>query len=149
MNRNTTHRVERAPSLDRDGRAAYRIRTNGTDLSIAVVEGVAEIADCDPTSEGEVLYDVVDPDALERLFDDRHDGTARVSGRVSFDLRECSVEVYAEGEPVVFAPADSPTRSEPGSADITWWVSLGQYRLTATSRRFDGSERGYEKIINR
>lgn len=107
MNRDTEELTERAPSHDRDGRAAYRVVTDGRDLTAAIVSAVSEVADCDDlVSEGDVLYDVIDPDALERLFADCHDGTARTAGHVVFELRGCRVEVHADGNHVVYEPVE-------------------------------------------
>ncbi|USZ69963.1 hypothetical protein NGM10_16295 (plasmid) [Halorussus salilacus] len=106
MKGDTTDIVERDPSLDSDGRAAYRVNTDGRGLTATIVGAVAEVADCDPVSEGFRLYDVVDPEALERLFpDDAADG--RVVGTVTFELRGCRVEVHSDGEHVVYAPEEA------------------------------------------
>lgn len=108
MSEDTTDLVERAPSLDRDGRAAYRVRTDGSDLTATLVGAIAEVADCDPVAEGFRLYDVVDPEALERLF---HDDADRVVGKVTFELGGCRVEVYSDGEHVVYEPEGTPDDS--------------------------------------
>lgn len=104
MTRDTTDVVQRAPSLDRDGRSAYRVETGGRDLIVAIVDAVAAVADCDPTDAEFVLYDAVDPDALRRLFGDSPGGATRDEGRVVFELQGCRVEVHADGDHVVYAP---------------------------------------------
>ena len=96
--------AERAPSLDRDGRRAYRVETDGRDLTSAIVEAVAAVADCDPVTDGFRLYDAVDPDALERLVG-REDG--RFVGKIVFELRGCRVEAHSHGGLVVHEPSDS------------------------------------------
>lgn len=106
MSEDTTDFVERDPSLDRDGRAAYRVETDGSDLTAALVGAVAEVADCDPVADGFRLYDVVDPEALERLFNAETAGD-RVVGKVCFELRGCRVEVHSDGEHVVYAPEET------------------------------------------
>lgn len=111
MERKTESSVERAPSLDHDGRAAYRATSNDRNPSTAVILAVGEVTDADPLGEGPVLYDVVDPDALDRLFDGYHDGSARSVGRVTFELRGCRVEVRSDDEVVVYEPAETPTES--------------------------------------
>jgi len=106
--------TERAPSLDRDGRAAHRVESTDLELSTATVLAVTEIIDADPLDGGPVLYDVLDPDALDRLFgDDARDG---VSGRVSFELRGCRVEVDSDGELVVLEPTDASGESRSSAA---------------------------------
>lgn len=104
MSRDTTDVVERAPSLDRDGHPAYRVETDGRDLTVAIADGVAAVADCDPTGAEFVLYDAVDPDALRRLFGASRTGSERTDGRVVFELQGCRVEVHAGGDLVVYAP---------------------------------------------
>lgn len=98
--------TERAPSLDRDGRAAYRVGPNERETSTTVVRAVIEVADCDLLVDDCVLYDVVDPDALNRLFADRDGGPDR-TGRVVFELHGCRVEVRADGDHVVYEPESS------------------------------------------
>lgn len=99
--------TERAPSLDRNGRTAYRVTTDDLDLTTTIVAAVSEVAGTDPLEGSEVLYDCVDPDALDRLFRDREE-TASAVNRVEFDLRGCRVEVRADGQHVIYAPVDGP-----------------------------------------
>ncbi|TKX56897.1 hypothetical protein EXE43_06770 [Halorubrum sp. SS5] len=64
---------------------------DGPAPSLAVVEAIAELADVDPTElpeEGVVLYDHVDPDALNALVAGRSDGDVDVSLTVAgYDVR--------------------------------------------------------------
>lgn len=79
------------------------------DISNTVVTAVArakgvDVLDLDP------LYDAVDPDALNRLFD--ADGPDRSNAlELSFSMAGCDVLVRGEGEVVVTPPepADGPT----------------------------------------
>lgn len=103
--RDTRDLTERAPSLDRNGRTAYRATSTNWDVSTTVVAAVGEVTDDDLLVDGRVLYDVVDPDALNHIFEDRH-----VGGRIVFELRGCRVEVRADGEVVVYEP-DGPEES--------------------------------------
>lgn len=75
---------------------------NGNEpLSAAVVDAVAEAADVDPANLGTSLYDRIDPDALDNLFSDRHNGMPRGSGHVVFTLLEYEVTVYSDGNVVI------------------------------------------------
>ncbi|WP_436930356.1 HalOD1 output domain-containing protein [Halosimplex halobium] len=74
-------------------------RPAGTDLSIAVVEAVAEAKGVAPTEMEETLYDAVDPDALDRLFTDRE--TGELAGRVVFELDAHEVTVQSNGDILV------------------------------------------------
>ncbi|WP_435181969.1 HalOD1 output domain-containing protein [Halorussus sp. AFM4] len=118
MNRDTPNITERAPSLDRDGRPAYRVAPSEWSVSTTVVTAVTEVLDADPLADEGLLYDALDPEALDCLFADRADGASRSSGRVVFSLRECEVEVHATGAVVVFGPEehDGAGSSTPQSA---------------------------------
>jgi hypothetical protein len=76
-----------------------------------VVEAVAAAAGTDVTGLPP-LYDAVDPDALDRVFGPRADGTRYPTGTcVSFRYEECRVTAETEGITVV--PA-----AEGGSRDV-------------------------------
>jgi hypothetical protein len=65
---------------------------------------VSEVADALGKDEMRVepLNDVVDPDALDALFDVRMNGERRDDGgRVQFRLDGCDVTVYGDGQVVV------------------------------------------------
>lgn len=68
-------------------------------VSIRVVEVVAAVADAEP-HELEPLFDSVDPDALDRIFEPRA-GTSLPDGEVSFAFDDYAVTVYSQGEIVV------------------------------------------------
>lgn len=107
MTNKETTTIERAESFDRDGRAAYRVRDDEQSLATTLVTAVAELTDCDLTDEEYTLYDAVDPEALEKLFSDRHDGSPRTGGHVAFELRGCRIEVWAQGDHLVYEPAEA------------------------------------------
>ncbi|MFD1646843.1 HalOD1 output domain-containing protein [Haloarchaeobius litoreus] len=52
-------------------------------VSRAVVRAVSAVEGRDPCSL-RPLAEIVDPDALDRLFEPQHDGTPRTGGRLSF-----------------------------------------------------------------
>ncbi|MFC3959617.1 HalOD1 output domain-containing protein [Halovivax cerinus] len=64
----------------------------GESLAIAVVDAVAEAAGCDPI-QLDPLYDAVDPDALNALFDGRRETT----GQFRFEYHGYTVVVDANG----------------------------------------------------
>lgn len=70
-------------------------------LSTVVIDTVADAADVEPAELGTALYDHVDPDALDNLFSDRHNGMPRGSGHVVFSLLDYEVTVYSDGHVVV------------------------------------------------
>ena len=77
-------------------------------LLSTIVHALTAVVDVD-VSQGEFsLYDSVDPDALERIFASKADGSPRVGGHVAFTALECEVYVYADGEIHVHPPAEVP-----------------------------------------
>ena len=76
-------------------------------ITTTIVHALASIADTD-VSQGEFsLYDSVDPDALDRLFRTKADGTERTGGHVAFTALEYEVYVYANGDVIIYPPTDS------------------------------------------
>lgn len=81
-------------------------------ISERVVTAVATARDEDPL-ELPPLYDVIDPDALDQLFDHGIEGGRSGPGRVIFILAGCEVIVHSDGEVEVTAPDE---RASPSSA---------------------------------
>jgi len=89
-----------------DGRTAEldtvtRTRDAGERPSRSVIESVAEANETEP-DRLRPLYDVIDPDALDAMFDpdaDRDRSAANAS--VSFRFEGCAVTVHADGRTVV------------------------------------------------
>lgn len=73
-----------------------------TALSIAVVKAVAAASGRDPT-DIEPLYQYVDPDALDALFEQPDRGRAP-NGTISFPVEDYFVVVRSDGEVVVYPP---------------------------------------------
>lgn len=66
-------------------------------LTLAIVGEVADREGVDPL-DLEPIHEVVDPDALEALFSDSIDGTAREDVAVEFDY--CGHRVRVDGDTV-------------------------------------------------
>jgi len=64
-------------------------------LSECVVAAVADASEADP-ARLDPLAETIDPDALDALFDDRYDGTARADGVIQFSF--CGYDVVACGD---------------------------------------------------
>lgn len=69
-----------------------------TGLSEAVVEAVASAEGCDPV-DLPVLYERIDPDALDKLFDTpgRSDGRSSRPAHVRFTYHGYEVHAHADG----------------------------------------------------
>jgi hypothetical protein len=81
-------------------------------LAETVVWTVADARDVDPMDITEPLYETIDPDALEQLFDG--DTPGQSEHRIEFTLAGCDVTVYGDRRVVVRPPADiasGPTAS--------------------------------------
>lgn len=61
-------------------------------VSTAVVRAVSAVEGRKPSSL-RPLADVVDPTALDTLFDPRYDGTPRTGGRLSFVFSDCRITI--------------------------------------------------------
>lgn len=87
-------------------------RTAGSgSISNAVVSAVAEATGTDPT-EMDPLYNVVDPDALESLFQSAGPASVPSSRRVEFEYWGCEVVVTADRTVRVWT-AENEDRSRP------------------------------------
>lgn len=91
---------ERERSNERDEGRRYRSQIDpGQPYSVAIVEAVADATDTDPAALPEVLYEVVDGDALERIFDDG--AGAECDLRVSFVFCDRLVTIFPDRTVVV------------------------------------------------
>lgn len=85
--------------------------------STAVVRAVSAVEGRDPLSL-RPLADVIDPEALNRLFGSRYDGTARPGGRLTFAYSGYWITIE-NGEYLALRPIDSRaiTERRPGPTD--------------------------------
>lgn len=67
-------------------------------LSVEVIEAVAATKGVDVMALETTLYEVVDPDALEQLFEPLADGTPRTGGKLVLEIAGCEVVVRATGD---------------------------------------------------
>jgi hypothetical protein len=81
-------------------------------VSQTVVLAVAEATDED-AMELPPLYDAIDPDALNKLFDSELLGASRVEGNVEFAYAGCDVTVRADGRVSVAPAAESAAAATP------------------------------------
>ncbi len=73
-------------------------RSNADDrLSIRVINAIAEHEGTTATEIRPVLYDIIDPDALDSLFSATHRGEARADGNVEFQYGPHKVTVHSDG----------------------------------------------------
>ncbi|WP_418281338.1 HalOD1 output domain-containing protein [Halorubrum sp. DTA98] len=82
----------------------------------AIIAAVADVADVDPT-ELPSLYDYIDPDAIDNLFD-RHDGHDVVNTHLAFTYDTWNVFVHADGR-IRICDSAQPTEPAPVFAGYT------------------------------
>lgn len=99
------------PPADRRGQVrqqntyyAQHDPTGAADLTTTVVHALADVMGVDVTGTEFSLYDSVDPDALDRLFAPKADGTPRPPGHVAFGVQGYRVTVYSSGEIAITPP---------------------------------------------
>lgn len=80
-------------------------------VSTAVVRAVSAVRGLEQCSL-QPLADVVDPDALDALFEDKPNGEARTGGRLVFVYAACRVTVD-NGEYLTLDPVESAFAPEP------------------------------------
>lgn len=76
----------------RRGRVEYS-RTETEPPSIAVATAIARYTGDEVTASNTTLYEHVDPDALDALFENQYDGSRRGDGEIEFDVEDATVVV--------------------------------------------------------
>lgn len=82
-----------------DGMYATHV-ADGQRPSTTIIEAVAEVEGVAPTDVDGRLYDVVDPDALDRLFERTH-SAVRTAGCVTFPAFGYLVMVFGNGDVII------------------------------------------------
>lgn len=86
-------------------------------VSQRVTHAVAEETDTDPF-DLDPLFDVIDPESLNALFEPTNRGSQRTTGSVAFDYAGCEVTVSADGAvDVTSRGARTGSQANPTSVD--------------------------------
>ena len=93
-------------------RTTTELAADSQPISQTVVLAVAE-ATGDDAMELPPLYDTIDPDALNELFDSSTGGAITRSGRVEFTYASCDVTVHADERVAVSPIAEQAARAAP------------------------------------
>ncbi len=88
--------------IDRERMTAFVSHDwNGNDsLTSTIVSTVADLSETDPT-DVERIYDRIDPESLETLFEPTGTTGSRNTGQVTFQLDAYTITVHATGDIVV------------------------------------------------
>ncbi|WP_435067630.1 HalOD1 output domain-containing protein [Haloplanus sp. C73] len=96
MRNSSTDSDCRSPDDSQGVTVVNHYETSDVELSVTVVHAVLEATGKDPMDVN--LNDVIQPDALNRIFAPKPDGTLRDGGTISFDFAGCHVTVQGDGE---------------------------------------------------
>lgn len=90
-----------------------KIRRRFTDTpTVTIVEAVAEANGVDPLELDVRLHDVIDADALARLFEPRRTTVGSPPVDVTFSMAGCDVSVSNDGIVVAELAGDSDSKSD-------------------------------------
>ena len=97
---------ERPESLPDDSNPLhFETEYAGRPPSIAIVEAIAAIEDVTPTDVEFTLYEQLDPEALDTLFDEQNDPEETEADVVAeFHIDDYTVQVTADGQLTVTMP---------------------------------------------
>lgn len=117
MNRNATNADLAAAPQQRAGQSQpYVVQHEfggSAELTTTLAHAISDVTGIDVTDTGFTLAEYVDPDALDRLFQPKSDGTVRTNGYLCFDVWGCQVTVYSTGQIVITPPRNQPTQQPP------------------------------------
>lgn len=74
------------------------------ELTTTLAHAISDVTGVDVTDTGFTLNDYVDPDALDRLFEPKSDGTPRLNGSVNFTIWGYQVSIFSNGQIIITPP---------------------------------------------
>jgi len=78
------------------------------ELTTTVAHAISDVSGIDVRDAEFTLADYVDPEALDRLFEPREDGTPRMNGQLTFTVWGFQVTVYSDGQIAIVPPQQPP-----------------------------------------
>lgn len=120
MNRNQSN-VEHAAapqSQQTQGAQTYFVQHDfdgPAKLTTTLAHAISDVSGINVTDTGFQLNDHVDPEALDRLFKPKSDGTARMNGQLSFTIWGYQVTVYSDGQIAIVPPQQPPQQGPPAN----------------------------------
>lgn len=108
MYRNGQHVEQNAPQqYQSQGNQNYFVQHDfdgSAELTTTLAHAISDVTGIDVTDTGFTLNDHVDPDALDKLFAPKADGSPRTNGHVSFTIWGYQVTVYSTGQIAIVPP---------------------------------------------
>ncbi|MFC5971136.1 HalOD1 output domain-containing protein [Halomarina salina] len=95
------------PNRESERYVSYYDPTGSRKLSTILVHRLADLMGTDVRRAERVLYESIDPVSLDRLFQQRHDGSARYDGLTRFRVDGYAVVITADGR-IEITPHDPP-----------------------------------------
>lgn len=112
MYRNESHVKQTTPQQSRTRQTQTYFVQHDFDgpakLTTTLAHAISDISDVDVTDTGFTLNDHVDPDALDRLFKPKDDGTPRMDGHLTFTIWGFQATVYSDGQIAIVPPQQPP-----------------------------------------
>lgn len=90
-----------------ENRTECRVVERKETLTHAIITAVADEKDIAPEAVADRVYDVVDPDGLNRLFSPGGPDTPRQNARLTFTIDGCEV-IIEGGELIMVTPKQAP-----------------------------------------
>jgi hypothetical protein len=99
---NAQSELNAVPTIDNSATETHQMEFSTADRTVsdAILTSVGQASRTDP-AELPVLYDVVDPDALDSIFSPRQTGGSRSAVRVTFEYSGYRVDVCVNGSAIV------------------------------------------------
>jgi hypothetical protein len=74
------------------------------ELTTTLAHAISDVTGIDVTDTGFTLNDYVDPDAMDKLFKPKSDGTPRTNGSLNLTILGCQVVIHSTGQIVISPP---------------------------------------------
>jgi len=74
------------------------------ELTTTLAHAISDVTGIDVTDTGFTLNDYVDPDAMDKLFQPKADGTQRTNGSLNLTILGCPVVIHSNGQIVITPP---------------------------------------------
>ncbi|MFC7143001.1 HalOD1 output domain-containing protein [Halosimplex aquaticum] len=117
MYRNQTYVKPAAQEGQRAGDAqTYYVKHDfegSAELTTTLAHAISDVTGVDVTDTGFTLNDHVDPEAMDRLFKPKDDGSPRINGHLSFTIWGHQVTVYSDGQ-IAIVPPRQPAQPQQG-----------------------------------
>src|SRR6056297_2902379 len=80
------------------------------ELTTTLAHAISDVTGINVTDTGFTLNDYVDPDAMDKLFRPKPDGTPRTNGSLNLTILGCQVAIHSNGQIVISPPQQSVTQ---------------------------------------